>query len=289
MDQTTLKAYAKINLSLDVIGKRPEDGYHLLEMVMQEIALYDEVTLKKSSDHHITLSNSVSFLPTDHHNIAYKACALMKKTFDLPGGYHIHIQKNIPVAAGLAGGSTNAAAVMRGICQLEGLVVSDQDLMTLSLQIGSDIPFCLVGGTALAAGIGEVITPLLSHQNYWVVLVKPSMSVSTQGVYQALRWDQVINHPNTTQLIKAIEKGNVYEMANHMGNVLETVTEKDHPIITTIKQQLRTYGAIVSQMSGSGPSVFGLFRREDQAKSALKNLKRYYQHVFLVRPVTRRD
>ncbi|NPE21238.1 4-(cytidine 5'-diphospho)-2-C-methyl-D-erythritol kinase [Fusibacter sp. A1] len=283
----TLRAYAKINLSLDVIGKR-EDGYHLLEMVMQEIGIFDLVTITKRKDGRIQITSSVSYIPVNEENIAYKACQLMKEKFNLEGGYDIHIEKRIPVAAGLAGGSSNAAAVLKGIRSLEDLEVSDEELMELSLAIGSDIPFCIQGGTALAQGIGEKLTPIEVKNDYWVLLVKPSLSVSTIHVYKTLKWDTVVNHPSTEELIKTLREDNVYKLSEHMGNVLETVTAVEHREIDQIKSQMMNYGAIIAQMSGSGPSVFGLFRRTDQAKKALKNMQRFYTEAYLVRPVARR-
>jgi 4-diphosphocytidyl-2-C-methyl-D-erythritol kinase len=208
--------------------------------------------------------------------------------FDISHGYDIHIDKRIPVAAGLAGGSSNAAAVFKGIRSLEGLDVSDSQLMDLSLSIGSDIPFCILGGTALAEGIGEILTPIDVENNYWVLLVKPALSASTIHVYKNLKWDKVKQHPNTNELINCLKRDNVYELSKQMGNVLESVTAVEHKEINIIKSQMRNYGAIVSQMSGSGPSVFGLFKREDQAKKALKNMQRFYAEVYLIRPVARR-
>ena len=288
MNPVQIKAHAKINLSLDVVGKR-DDGYHLLQMIMQEIGLYDTISVGQNTSGQISLTNSVSYLPTGPENIAYRAAMLMKSTYGLTSGYAIHIEKHIPVAAGLAGGSTDAAAVMRAIVKLEQLDVSDQELMTLSLKLGSDIPFCFMGGTALAEGIGEVLTPIETDLSYWVLLVKPSLSVSTPHVYKKLKWQEVSFHPNTPAIVAALEKGEMREMVSAMGNVLETVTIAEHPIINTIKKQLITYGAITAQMSGSGPSVFGLFKRDDVAKKALKNMKRFYQQAYLVRPISRRE
>lgn len=287
MTSLRLKAHAKINLSLDVVGKRG-DGYHLLQMVMQEIGLYDVITLDKNTSGAVTLKNSVAFLPMGQDNIAYRAAELMQTAYGLRSGYSIAIEKNIPVAAGLAGGSTDAAAVMRGIAQLENLALSDQELMQLSLKLGSDIPFCFMGGTALAEGIGEILTPLEDKHNYWILLVKPAISVSTPHVYKSLKWETVTHHPDTGRLVAALETGNLHEMTKAMGNVLETVTIPEHPIIERIKRQLLGYGAVAAQMSGSGPSVFGLFKRDDVARKALKNMKRFYQQTYLVRPVPRR-
>lgn len=287
MDAITLKAHAKINLSLDVVGKK-ENGYHLLRMVMQEISLFDTVTVTKIDGSAIKITSTASFLPVGKENIAYRACEIMREAYGLAGGYSIHIEKRIPVAAGLAGGSTDAAAVMKAIRTLENLQVSDGELMQLSLKIGSDIPFCIQGGTALAEGIGDLITPLDGGSNYWILLIKPALSVSTQHVYKALQWESLVHHPKTDDLIQVLPTANLHQLAPLMGNVLESVTAKEHAIIQTIKNQLMTYGAVTSQMSGSGPTVFGLFKRDDQAKSALKNMKRFYQQAYLVRPVMRR-
>ncbi len=289
MAHVQMKAHAKINLSLDVIGKR-ENGYHDLQMIMQEIGLFDNITVKKNNSGRVELTCSVSYLPTGPENIAHRAATLMKETFDLESGYDIFIEKHIPVAAGLAGGSTDAATVMRAIAVLEDLKdVTDEMLMTLSLKLGSDIPFCFLGGTALAEGIGEVLTPLQSNLSYWVLLVKPALSVSTPYVYKQLNWQSVQGHPNTPGLIRALKDGNLRAMTASMANVLETVTIREHPVIDQIKQQLVAYGAVAAQMSGSGPTVFGLFKRDDVAKKALKNMKRFYQQAYLVRPVSRRE
>lgn len=273
-------ARAKINLSLDVVGKR-SDGYHELRMIMQQVDLYDEVDIRKTKSG-ILLKTDCDFVPNDERNIAYQAAQLMMKRYRMDGGVEIHIKKNIPVAAGLAGGSADAAAVLQGMNQLWKLEIPQQELMQIGLQLGADVPFCILGGAALAEGIGEKLTPIKGIDQ-WVLLCKPNIGVSTQEVYRNLDWETIQDHPDTQQLLKAIEDENIYEVAGGLCNVLETVTMRMHPLVKDIKAKMMEYNALGSLMSGSGPTVFGLYKDYTKAKSAYLKLRRIYQQTYLVK------
>lgn len=280
MDKISVKCPAKINLSLDVVGKR-EDGYHLVRMIMQSIGLFDEVGLAKNGGG-INLYCSSSELPMDEGNIAYRAARLMIDTFKLGGGVDIHIEKNIPIAAGLAGGSTDAAGVIRGINSLYELGLSGEKMMELGLRLGADVPFCIMTGSALAEGIGEVLTPLKAF-DAWCVIAKPGISVSTREVYGRLRLDEITRHPDTERLIGYINKNNIQGVAENMVNVLEKVTIKEHPVIFEIKNIMMEFHALGSMMSGSGPTVFGIFGDRDTAELCYHRLKDYLKEVYLVK------
>lgn len=259
-----LKALAKINLGLDVIGTR-EDGYHLVRMIMQTIDLYDWVTIRKSDSDGITLRTNLHFLPADEHNIAYQAAGLLKKDFPQIGGVELHIHKCIPVAAGMAGGSTDAAAVLYGMNQLYHLGLPMKRLMEYGLRLGADVPYCLLRGTALAEGIGEKLTRLAPMPDCNILIAKPPVSVSTKLVYQSLDALEEPPHPQIDAQIKDLEAKDLTSLAKHMGNVLESVTVPMHPQIEQIKDMMEAQGAIAAMMSGSGPTVFGIF--EDEAKT----------------------
>lgn len=247
-----IKAYAKINISLDIVGKRECDGYHLLKMIMQNIDLYDEISIEKQKSG-ITISCNKSYVPTDSRNLAYKAASLFKDTYNIEDGVHIDITKNIPVSAGLAGGSTDAAAVLKTMNKIFKVNASNEELMELGLKLGADIPYCINGGTALCEGIGEKITTLAPFKDKILVLVKPSFGVSTKEVYKAFNLDRVRVHPKTENLIEAMEQDNLYYVANNMKNLLENVTLRKHNILIKIKEDMNRYGAVGSMMSGSGP------------------------------------
>lgn len=280
-----LKALAKINLGLDVIGVR-EDGYHLVRMIMQTIDLYDWVTVRKASHTDITLATNLNFLPTDHHNIAYEAAELLKKDYPQIGGVDLKIHKCIPVAAGMAGGSTDAAAVLFGMNRLWNLNIPMKRLMEYGLQIGADVPYCLLRGTALAEGIGEKLTSLAPMPPCYILIAKPPVSVSTRLVYQAL--DAMVQppHPPIDAQIQDLEAQDLVSLAQHMGNVLEDVTVPMHPQITQIKELMTANGAIAAMMSGSGPTVFGIFRDEDQAYTAKEAVRNsgLARQVYVTRP-----
>ncbi|MCX7951005.1 MAG: 4-(cytidine 5'-diphospho)-2-C-methyl-D-erythritol kinase [Clostridiales bacterium] len=274
---------AKINLSLDVIGKR-EDGYHLLEMIMQTISLYDKVKISKSSEMMVTCS--AQGVPCDKSNIAYRAAELMKSRFNIGDNFKIEIEKNIPVAAGLAGGSTNGAAVIKGINELYSLNLSKDDMMEIGLKLGADVPFFFEGGTCLAEGIGERLTKL-SDISCSLVVAKPPIFVSTKYVYQNLKLDEIVVHPNTKRLIEYIKENNIRYLADSMVNVLESVTIKEYPVIQEIKNIMLEFGALGSMMSGSGPSVFGIFEDIKDAQKCHNRLRDYIKEVYVVSTINK--
>lgn len=267
-----LKALAKINLGLDVTGIR-EDGYHLVRMIMQTIDLFDWVTIKKSRQDRINLQANLNFLPTDEHNIAYQAAMLLKEDFPQIGGLDLQIHKCIPVAAGMAGGSTDAAAVLYGLNKLFELGIPMQKLMEYGLKLGADVPYCLLRGTALAEGIGEKLTRLAPMPDCYILIAKPPVSVSTKRVYQSLDALEEPPHPPIDAQIEDLKAQDLVSLAGHMGNVLEGVTVPMHPEIDTIKEMMMEQGAIASMMSGSGPTVFGIFSEEGKACEAKSRIR----------------
>ena len=279
-----IKAYAKINISLDIVGKRESDGYHLLKMIMQNIDLYDEISIEKQKKD-ITISCNKSYVPTDSRNLAYKAASLFKETYNIEDGVHIDIVKNIPVSAGLAGGSTDAAAVLKLMNKIFKVNASNEELMELGLKLGADIPYCINGGTALCEGIGEKITALQPFKDKILVLVKPGFGVSTKEVYKAFNLDRVRVHPKTEHLIKAMEQDDLYYVANNMKNLLENVTLRKHNILIKIKEEMNRYGAVGSMMSGSGPSVFAFFDDMLKAQRCYEKMKENHREVFLTRTI----
>ncbi len=278
-----MKAYAKINLSLDVVGKR-EDGYHLLRMIMQSIDLYDliNIDLKEAG---IELSCDKAYVPVDSRNIAYKAAELFLKEYGIDSGVRIDIQKNIPVAAGLAGGSTDAAAVLKGLRDLLKPEVTDEELMGLGVRIGADVPYCIAGGTALCEGIGEKITKLDPFRDKILILVKPPFGVSTKTVYQKLDIGKIRIHPPTNRLIKAMREQDLNYVSKNMKNVLENVTLNRKHTLRLIKDELVELGAMGSMMSGSGPSVFGFFEDMLQAQRCYDAMKLKYKETFITRTI----
>lgn len=272
MDTIRLKALAKINLGLDVTGCR-EDGYHLVRMIMQTIHLFDSVHMHKTKEPGIKFTTNMHFLPTDEHNLAYKAAKILMDEFDITEGVSIDIKKCIPVSAGMAGGSTDAAAVLYGMNQLYGLRLPFQQLSARGLTLGADVPYCLMRGTALAEGIGEKLTRLPSIPRCPVVIAKPGISVSTKWVYEKLTLDTHTVHPDINQLIRDIKRQNLKKMAFHMGNILEAVTIKEYPVISRIKENLINNGALNAMMSGSGPTVFALFEGRADARKAANALR----------------
>ena len=279
-----IKAYAKINISLDIVGKRESDGYHLLRMIMQNIDLYDEISIVKQQEG-ITLSCNKSYVPTDSRNLAYKAAMLFKEKYNIKDGVHIDIVKNIPVSAGLAGGSTDAAAVLKLMNKIFEKNASHEELMDMGLKLGADIPYCISGGTALCEGIGEKITTLSPFKDKILVLVKPSFGVSTKEVYKSFNLDRVRVHPKTDSLIEAMENDDLYYVANNMKNLLENVTLRKHNILIKIKEEMNRYGAVGSMMSGSGPSVFAFFDDMLKAQRCYEKMKESYKEVFLTRTI----
>ena len=273
MQEVHLKAMAKINLGLDVLRRR-EDGYHEVRMIMQTVDLYDNVHIKRTKEPGIHLDTNLYFLPTDESNLAYKAAKILMDEFDIKEGVEISIRKFIPVAAGLAGGSSDGGAVLYGMNQLFDLKLTRKQLMKRGLLLGADVPYCLMRGTALAEGIGEKLTrlPALSRRLV-VLLAKPGINVSTKFVYTNLKLDRHLVHPNIDAQIKAIQENDSNKMIKNMGNVLESVTIPAYPVIDEIKQCMMENGALGAMMSGSGPTVFGIFSNKKDATKAKEIIK----------------
>ncbi|KIL52507.1 4-diphosphocytidyl-,-methyl-D-erythritol kinase [Jeotgalibacillus soli] len=282
-----VKAPAKINLSLDVLHKRP-DGFHEVEMVMTTVDLADRIELELMNDGKIHILSHDRFVPGDHRNLAYKAAALLRERYKIKQGVAITIHKQIPVAAGLAGGSSDAAATLRGLNQLWKLNIPLDELAALGAQIGSDVSFCVYGGTALATGRGEIIQELPVPPNCWVILAKPTIGVSTADVYQNLRIDK-IKHPDTNAMVQAIKKQDYQAMCENLGNALESVTLKMHPEVAHIKEQMGRFGADAVLMSGSGPTVFGLVEYESKVNRVYNGLRGFCDQVFAVRLIGERN
>lgn len=271
----TLKALAKINLGLDVLGKR-DNGYHDVRMVMQTIYLYDNVTLTRTEEPGIRLETNLPYLPVDEKNIAYKAAKLLIDEFQIKKGVSIKLDKHIPVAAGLAGGSSNAAAVLVGMNRLFRLGLSQEELMERGVSLGADVPYCVMRGTALAEGIGEDLSALMPMPKCYVLIAKPPISVSTKMVYEALDAKEIVEHPDVDGVLEGLSKQDLTKVASSMGNVLESVTIEKYPIIADIKAAMKEAGALNAMMSGSGPTVFGIFDDRKTAKEAwykLRNMK----------------
>lgn len=282
-----VKAPAKINLTLDVLYKRP-DNYHEVEMIMTTVDLSDRIGLESRKDGQIKINSTNGFIPDDNRNLAYQAAQLMKDTYGIKEGVTIVIDKEIPVAAGLAGGSSDAAATLKGLNELWHLNLSIDTLAELGAKIGSDVSFCVYGGTALATGRGEKIQHLPAPPTCWVVLAKPKIGVSTAQVYGGLNVDEV-EHPNTKQMIEAIEKNDYFLMCETVGNVLESVTFELHPEVVTIKEQMKRFGADAVLMSGSGPTVFGLVDNELRLPRIYNGLRGFCDEVFAVRLLGERN
>lgn len=272
MKEISVKALAKINLGLDVIRKR-EDGYHEVCMVMQTIHLFDRLEIAKNVSGEITMQTNLSFLPTNENNLVYKAAALLKNEFGIKDGVHVNLHKHIPVAAGMAGGSTDAAAVLYGMNKIFDLGLTKEQLMERGVKIGADVPYCIMRGTALAEGIGEKLTALPPMVKCPVLIAKPQISVSTKFVYENLKLDGNIVHPDMKQLVADIKRKDLPGIAADMGNVLETVTIPAYPVISEIKEHMLEHGALNAMMSGSGPTVFGLFDKEETAEAAYEAMK----------------
>lgn len=273
MDSIRLKARAKINLGLDVLGKR-EDGYHEVRMVMQTIGIYDRLILTKIPEEEIRITSNLAFLPVNENNLIYKAIKLLKDEYHFPGGVSVDLNKFIPVAAGMAGGSTDAASTMFGVNRLFGLNLSMGKMMELGVRLGADVPYCVMRGTALAEGIGEKLTRITPVPHMWILIAKPQINVSTRLVYEQLDMGGIQKHPDIDGIIRAIEAQDVVQIAQSMGNVLENVTVPLYPVIETIKQDMLSHGAINAMMSGSGPTVFGIFPDEQTTLACQAFLKK---------------
>ena len=273
MDSIRLKARAKVNLGLDVLGKR-EDGYHEVRMVMQTIGIYDRLILTKIPEEEIRITSNLAFLPVNENNLIYKAIKLLKDEYHFPGGISVDLNKFIPVAAGMAGGSTDAASTMFGVNRLFGLNLSMGKMMELGVRLGADVPYCVMRGTALAEGIGEKLTRITPVPHMWILIAKPQINVSTRLVYEQLDMGGIQKHPDIDGIIRAIEAQDVVRIAQSMGNVLENVTVPLYPVIETIKQDMLSHGAINAMMSGSGPTVFGIFPDEQTTLACQAFLKK---------------
>jgi 4-diphosphocytidyl-2-C-methyl-D-erythritol kinase len=286
MNLIKLRAYAKINLGLDVVRRR-EDGYHEVKMIMQTIGLYDKLIINILDNPSIKVTTNLHYLPVDENNLVYKAAAMMREQYGLEQGILINLEKKIPVAAGLAGGSSDAAATLHGINKLFKLKLTKEELMKLGVRLGADVPYCILRGTALSEGIGEVLTPLKPFPSCHVLLVKPPINVSTKYVYENLHLDTTTKHPDIDGIITHINKNDLYSATKLFDNLLETVTTNDYPIINEIKADMIKLGAITSLMSGSGPTVFGIFDDYKKAKDAFYHFKSgdigkqiYLTHLF---------
>lgn len=273
MDNISLKALAKINLGLDVVRRR-DDGYHEVRMIMQTINLFDRLEIKKIKEPVIKIHTNLFFLPVNENNLVYKAAKLLIDEFGIQEGVSVGLTKKIPVAAGMAGGSTDAAAMLFGMNRLFGLGLSKKQLMERSVKIGADVPYCIMRGTALAEGIGDKLSPLPAMVKCPVLIAKPQISVSTKFVYQNLKLDDKTVHPDIDRLIEDIRNKDLKAVSDHMGNVLESVTIPNYPVISQIKEQMMDSGAVGSMMSGSGPTVFGLFDDSRTAQLAFGKIKR---------------
>ncbi|MEG0308161.1 MAG: 4-(cytidine 5'-diphospho)-2-C-methyl-D-erythritol kinase [Clostridium sp.] len=280
-----IKAYGKINIALDVIGKRI-DGYHLLRMIMQTVDIYDELSFEPISEvEGIHITSNKESVPTDCRNLVYKAIELFCDTYGIKKAIKVHIEKNIPVEAGMAGGSTDAAGALRAMRDLYKAEVSDEELMKLGVRIGADVPYCIKGGTALCEGIGEVITMIEPFSDKILVVVKPNFGVSTVQTYKNFKLDKVKNHPNVDGLIEAIRRDDLIYVAENMMNLLENVTVEEHEEINDIKKFMCDEGALGAMMSGSGPTVFGFFETESGAACCANKLRIRYNEVFVTKTI----
>lgn len=273
MDKLQLKALGKINLGLDVLGKR-ENGYHDVRMVMQTLYLYDTVTLIKEEKEGIEIESNLFFLPKDENNIAWRAAKLLMDEFHIEGGIRIVLEKHIPVAAGMAGGSSNAAAVLYGMNRMYELGLSQQELMDRGVTLGADVPYCIMRGTVLAEGIGEILSPLPPMPKCQILIVKPPISVSTKTIYQALDSKAIKEHPDIDGVIDGLKNQDLHQVAGAMGNVLEEVTMEMHPVIGKIKNCMLEHGALGAMMSGSGPTVFGIYDDKNKIRTAMSRMRK---------------
>lgn len=272
MEKMELRALGKINLGLDVLGRR-ENGYHDVRMVMQTVYLYDLITLEKKEEPGIELVTNLSFLPVNENNLAYRAAKLLADEFQIREGIRITLEKHIPVAAGMAGGSSNAAAVLYGMNRLFSLGLTEEQLMERGVTLGADVPYCILRGTVLAEGIGEILTPLPPLPRCYILLAKPPVNVSTKMVYEKLDSCQIPAHPDIDGLMDGLKNQDLEKVASSMGNVLEEVTIEEYPVIDKIKQVMKENGALNAMMSGSGPTVFGIYRERAKARAAAARIR----------------
>ncbi len=273
IDKTTQRAYAKINIGLDVLRRRA-DGYHEVKMIMQTVDIYDELVLERRKQPGIELRMDNSDLPSGGDNLICRAADLLFREKEITGGVNISLTKRIPIAAGMAGGSADAAAALRGLNELFDMGYSLKELQALGVGLGADIPYCLAGGTMLSEGIGEILTPLPAPPAAHLVIAKPDVNVSTAFVYGNLHADRLAWHPDIDGMIAALQRGDLDGITGRLGNVLETVTVKAHPVIEQIRELLRKQGAENALMSGSGPTVFGIFKEKETAARAAEAVER---------------
>lgn len=290
--EISLNAYGKINLGLDVVRRR-EDGYHEVKMVMQTVNLYDRLVFRDIDDDRIIIESDSDELPDVENNIIYKSYMLLKKAYGISRGLHVNVEKHIPVAAGMAGGSADAAATLVAVNRIFELGLSEQQLMEYGVRIGADVPYCIMQGTALAEGIGEVLSPLPPMPECWILIAKPNIGVSTKWVYENLHVDTLDRnqHPDIDILVDALKEGDVCAVAERMGNILETVTVRRHPEIESIRRMMEDHGSLGARMSGSGPTVFGVYDNDskDTAQKLADELAQseLIQAVHVVRPYNR--
>lgn len=285
MTECTQYAYAKLNLTLDVLNKRP-DGYHDLRSIMQQISLHDTICLRLEEDSTWKLTCSDALLPVDSKNLAWKAAEVFCEAADVSiPGLSIHVQKVIPSQAGMAGGSADAAAVLMGLNRMLDFPLSSRQLLLAAQRIGSDVPFCLFGGTAFAQSRGEVLSRLPRLPHCSIVIVKPSVSISTPALFHLIDSFQIDVRPDHDALIRAMERDDVETVAKYMHNVFEPLAQRDHPEIGLIKQQMLSLGACGAQMTGSGSAVFGIWREEEDALCAMRTLQERYEDVFIAYPI----
>lgn len=272
MDKLELKAYGKINLGLDVIRKRP-DGYHDLDMVMQMVDVYDDVTLTRLEGTEIVVRTDTAVLSNGKDNLAYMAAKMLMDEFGIVQGLEITIRKRIPIAGGMAGGSSDCAATLTGVNQMFNLELSKEELMERGVRLGADVPYCILGGTAIARGIGEILTPLPTPPKCHVIIAKPPVSVSTAFVYGNIKPDEIEKRPDIEAMVSAIKAQDLYKLAKSLYNVMEDITVPQYPVIQEIKTIMLENGALNSIMSGSGPTVFGLYDDIEKAEQTVKLLK----------------
>ena len=270
--ELVFKAYGKINLGLDVV-RRLENGYHEVRMIMQSVKLADIVTIKRISEDKIVVRTDQENLPCDERNLAYKAAKLMKEKYSVQDGVEIFLEKHIPMAAGMAGGSADCAAVLKGMNELFGLGLTLEDMQKTGVKLGADVPYCLMGGCALSEGIGEVLTALKAPPACTVLLAKPDIDVSTKYVYEHLKLDTLERHPDIDGMMQDIEEGNLEKLCGKLENVLESVTGKECPVIGEIEKIMKDAGAPAAVMSGSGPTVFGIFKGTKAAETAMAGIR----------------
>lgn len=271
-DTLTRKAYAKINLGLDVV-RRLENGYHEVRMIMQTVGIYDVLTFTAAQSG-IRITTDSGELPVGEDNLIYRAARLLMEMYNMSAGVDIHLEKHIPIAAGMAGGSSDAAATLLGLNELFALGASDEQLRQLGVRIGADVPYCIMGGTVLAEGIGELLTPLPSAPQCVLLIAKPDIQVSTKYVYEHLDAGNSWQHPDIDGMRRAVENGDLSGVIARLGNVLETVTIEAYPVIDRIKREMVSAGAMGSLMSGSGPTVFGIYDSREQAQAVRDSLER---------------